>query len=177
MPTLYVSYNPTTKVAAVKAAAAVDTGFTAIGSFVHPDVNYPDSAVIFHGVRDLLYKTSAKDPSKKAMFPENITNMDKIKIQSSVSVPVAYLTINPTYVALIVGDTRTVQATAYPESATNKAVKWTVDKPAVATVTANGSNSAVIKGLTSGDAVATATDASGNVTKTMQIQVRPISKS
>lgn len=82
MPKLNVSYNPTTRVANVGTASSVASGFTAIGSFDHPDVTYPDSYVIFHGVRDLLYKRSAKDITKTAMFPANITDMDRVTIKN-----------------------------------------------------------------------------------------------
>ena len=81
MPTLKVVYKASTKEARVlDSGAATPSGFTAVGTFVHPDATYPDSVVIYHGVRDLLYKRSAANPANTAMFPDNITNMQEISI-------------------------------------------------------------------------------------------------
>ena len=81
MPTLKVVYKASTKEARVlDSGTATPSGFTAVGTFVHPDATYPDSVVIYHGVRDLLYKRSAANPANTAMFPDNITNMHEIII-------------------------------------------------------------------------------------------------
>lgn len=83
MVTLNVSYNPTTKVANVSEGTSVATGFTSIGSFQHPDATYPDSYVIYHGVRELLYHTTpANPPAKGAKFPNNITDMASVSIKT-----------------------------------------------------------------------------------------------
>lgn len=56
MSTLQVSYNRLTKTATVqKQGDTMPVGSVAIGTFEHPDPVYPESMVIFHGVRDLLY--------------------------------------------------------------------------------------------------------------------------
>lgn len=96
MPTIYVSYNPSTRVARVaEVNTDIPDGFTAIGSFVHPDATYPDSYVIWHGVREILYHRSAKDVTQTAMFPNNITDMDKIKIDSQLPKPVVAVPVEP----------------------------------------------------------------------------------
>lgn len=78
---LFVAYNPTTKqVELLLDGDSPSVGFTDMGSFEHPDLVYPDSLVIYHGVRDLLYKRSAADPSEPAMYPDNICNMQEISI-------------------------------------------------------------------------------------------------
>lgn len=81
MPTLKVGFNKTTNVATVlDASGSIPGGSVEVGTFVHPDATYPDSLVIFHGVRDLLYKRSAKDPSKAGFWPNNIVDMQSISI-------------------------------------------------------------------------------------------------
>lgn len=81
MPTLKVGFNKTTNVATVlNASGSIPEGSVEVGTFVHPDATYPDSLVIFHGVRDLLYKRSAKDPSKAGFWPNNIVDMQSISI-------------------------------------------------------------------------------------------------
>ena len=86
MPTLKVVYKASTKEARVlDSGAATPGGFTAVGTFAHPDATYPDSVVIYHGVRDLLYKRSAANPANTAMFPDNITNMQEISITNLAS--------------------------------------------------------------------------------------------
>lgn len=81
MPTLKVTFNKTTNVVTVlDASGSVPSGSVNIGQFDHPDLTYPDSLVIYHGVRDLLNKRSAKDPSQAALFPNNITAMQSISI-------------------------------------------------------------------------------------------------
>lgn len=68
MPTLKIAFNKTTNVATVlDSGGSVPGGSVGVGTFVHPDATYPDSLVIFHGVRDLLYKRSAKDPASLAL--------------------------------------------------------------------------------------------------------------
>lgn len=81
MPSYDVSYHPTTRVATIlNDGASKPSGSIDIGSFEHPDPIYPDSVVPYHKVRDLLYHRSAADPSKEAMFPFNITDMDRVEI-------------------------------------------------------------------------------------------------
>ena len=86
MPTLKVVYKASTKEARVlDSGTATPSGFVAVGTFAHPDATYPDSVVIYHGVRDLLYKRSAANPANTAMFPNNITNMQEISITNLAS--------------------------------------------------------------------------------------------
>ena len=78
---LKVAYNGTTKtVSVLNTADDIPAGSVNIGTFNHPDLVYPDSVVIYHGVRDLLYKRSAENPSELAMYPHNICNMQEITI-------------------------------------------------------------------------------------------------
>lgn len=84
MPTLKVAFNSTTKVATVlDASGSVPSGSVEIGTFVHPDATYPDSYVIYHGVRELLYKRDKADPSQEGFWPNNYTDMQSVTIANS----------------------------------------------------------------------------------------------
>lgn len=81
MPILKVGYNKTTHVATVvDNSGTIPAGSVNVGTFNHPDVTYPDSLVIYHGVRDLLNKRSAKDPAQPGGAPINIQNMQAVSI-------------------------------------------------------------------------------------------------
>lgn len=81
MPTLKVAFNKDTGVATVlDASGSVPSGSVEVGTFVHPDATYPDSLVIYHGVRDILYKRSAADPSEEGFWPDNINSMQAVSI-------------------------------------------------------------------------------------------------
>lgn len=81
MATYQAAYDPDTREVLIQEDdAAVPAGAVDIGSFDHPDTVYPDSVVIYHAVRDLLYQRSHADPAQLDMFPDNITDMHNIDI-------------------------------------------------------------------------------------------------
>ena len=95
---LTIGYKPSTKeVLPLENAEDLPGDFLEIGSFNHPDLVYPDSVVIYHGVRDLLYKRSAAVPSNFAMYPNNICNMQEITILpvQTAAVVVPHFTTQP----------------------------------------------------------------------------------
>lgn len=105
MPTLKVGFNKTTNVATVlDAGGSIPGGSVEVGTFVHPDATYPDSLVIFHGVRDLLYKRSAKDPSKAGFWPNNIVDMQSISIDMKATPRLTIATKLPRVVFTIEGE-------------------------------------------------------------------------
>lgn len=105
MPTLKVGFNKTTNVATVlDAGGSIPDGSVEVGTFVHPDATYPDSLVIFHGVRDLLYKRSAKDPSKAGFWPNNIVDMQSISIDMKATPRLTIATKLPRVVSAIEGE-------------------------------------------------------------------------
>lgn len=163
-------YNPTTKLVQVNlAGVAVPSGYTLIGTFQHPDVTYPDSTVIYHSVRDLLYKRSAANPANAAMFPYNITDMAKIHIQTPLLFPLVDLvSIDATAAAgnLVVGQTRQISVAFTPENATDQRVTYASDNAARATVNASG----LVTGVSAGAVVITVTGAGGE-TDTVNINV------
>ena len=105
MPTLKVGFNKTTNVATVlDASGSIPGGSVEVGTFEHPDATYPDSLVIFHGVRDLLYKRSAKDPSKEGFWPDNIVDMQSISIDMKATPRLTVATKLPRVVSAIEGE-------------------------------------------------------------------------
>ncbi|QHQ49142.1 hypothetical protein EI543_13605 [Enterococcus faecium] len=105
MPTLKVGFNKTTNVATVlDASGSIPGGSVEVGTFVHPDATYPDSLVIFHGVRDLLYKRSAKDPSEEGFWPNNIVDMQSISIDMQATPRLTIATKLPRVVSAIEGE-------------------------------------------------------------------------
>lgn len=105
MPTLKVGFNKTTNVATVlDASGSIPGGSVEVGTFVHPDATYPDSLVIFHGVRDLLYKRSAKNPAEEGFWPNNIVDMQSISIDMQATPRLTIATKLPRVVSAIEGE-------------------------------------------------------------------------
>lgn len=105
MPTLKVGFNKTTNVATVlDAGGSIPGGSVEVGTFVHPDATYPDSLVIFHGVRDLLYKRSAKNPAEEGFWPNNIVDMQSISIDMQATPRLTIATKLPNVVSTIEGE-------------------------------------------------------------------------
>ena len=104
MPILKVSFNKTTNIATVLGASgSVPVGSVEVGTFTHPDETYPDSYVIYHGVREILYKRSAADPSKVGFWPENITAMQKVSIvldDTAIPITLTEIVATPTSLSL-----------------------------------------------------------------------------
>lgn len=105
MPTLKIAFNKTTNVATVlDSGGSVPGGSVEVGTFVHPDATYPDSLVIYHGVRDLLYKRSAKDPSKAGFWPNNIVDMQSVTIDMKATPRLTVATKLPRVISAIEGE-------------------------------------------------------------------------
>lgn len=146
MTTLRVGYNPTTRVAEVASqGTAIPNGSVAVGTFEHPDPVYPDSVVIYHGVRDLLYRRSDADPSQTAMFPNNITDMARIQINL---VRATGVTVAAPGGDLKPAQTKQLTPTVAPVGAAEKGVRYESMNPEVATVNAGGLVAAVKVGET-----------------------------
>src|SRR5690606_24625411 len=122
MSTFQVAFDPETWVAIVQAENDLPPdGSVLIGEFEHPDEIYPDSVVMFHGVRDLLYKRSAADPEDTAMFPNNITDMSKVTIELDVDyTAVTGVSLEPATDEIAALATTQLTATVAPEGATNQ---------------------------------------------------------
>lgn len=163
-------YNPTTKAVNVAlAGTAVPGGSTLIGTFEHPDTTYPDSTVIFHAVRDLLYKRSETNPAQNAMWPYNITDMAKIAINTDLVFPlVDIVSIDATAAAgdLVVGQTRQINVAFTPEDTTDQRLTYASSNAGRATVNATG----LVTGVSAG-AVNITVSAAGGLTDVVAINV------
>ena len=105
MPTLKIAFNKTTNVATVlDAGGSVPGGSVEVGTFEHPDATYPDSLVIFHGVRDLLYKRSAKNPAEEGFWPDNIVDMQSVTIDMQATPRLTVATKLPRVISAIEGE-------------------------------------------------------------------------
>lgn len=166
---LRATYNNGTGVVNVDLnGAAVPGGHVAIGTFQHPDITYPDSVVIYHAVRDLLYKRKQSNPAQAGMFPNNITDMEKISIQTTLVLPLVPLTgLESTAPAgnLAVAGTKQITNVFTPANASDKRVTYVSDMPARATVNSTG----LVTGVAAGAVVITVTGA--GVTDTVAITV------
>lgn len=146
MTTLRVGYNPTTRVAEVASnGTAIPGGSVNVGTFEHPDPVYPGSVVIFHGVRDLLYKRKEANPAQMAMFPNNITDMGRVSIML---VRATGVTVAAPAGDLKPGQTKQLTPTVTPAGAAEKGVVYVSMNPSIATVNDAGLVTAVAVGET-----------------------------
>ena len=96
---------------------------------------------------------------------EHTATVEVTVIDTTVSV--TDVTLEPTALELIVGDTGTLTPTVAPANATNQNVTWASSNPAVATVDANG----VVTAVSEGTVTITATTVDGGHTATAEITV------
>jgi hypothetical protein len=178
MPTLKIAFNKTTNVATVlDSGGSVPVGSDVVGTFEHPDATYPDSYVIYHGVREILYKRSAADPSEEGFWPGNITDMQKISIvldDTAIPIPLTEIVATPTALALSVEDDatngKTVTFAAVPADAVigTLSIKTAPDSErATATIT---SNVLTVKPVAPGDATSVVVT-NGTIDVTVNITV------
>ena len=83
---------------------------------------------------------------------------DKPAPQTSTTVAVTGISFAPTTLAINIGSTGQLTATIAPDNATDKAITWSSDKEAVATVDANG----LVTAVAVGTAIITATAKDGS---------------
>lgn len=113
MPELKVAFNKDTYVATVlDASGSIPSGSVNVGTFDHPDETYPDSYVIYHGVRELLYKRSEADPTQPGFWPDNITNMQAVTIDNKATARLVLSTSLPRVVSTIEGGKVTLSVAA-----------------------------------------------------------------
>ena len=159
MPTFQVAWNATTKVVKVqKDGDAPGAGFTDIGSFDHANdvddgLGVDENHVIFHHVRDLLYKAT---PS--------VQDMQSVEIQYPYLVGISAAPATATIAPLA---TQQITVTFNPVTAPNRDVTYESSDPTKATVNANG----LVTGVADGEATITVTSAEGGFTDTVVITV------
>ena len=83
------------------------------------------------------------------------------------AVPVTGVSVSPTSLAIVAGETRQLQASVAPANATNQSVTWSSGNPAVATVSATG----LVTGVSGGTTTVTATAVDGGRTAVSTITV------
>ena len=121
MTTLQVSYDPSAKVVTVQQEGdTVPEGSTPIGTFEHPDPVYPGSVVIFHGIRDLLYKR--KPDGTPGFWPNNITDLQFIKIVTDDVIELVELELVPMTLELVQGTADQFTAVKTPKNAVGTVV-------------------------------------------------------
>jgi uncharacterized protein YjdB len=166
---LRAAFNNTTKVVNVDLnGVAIPGGSTAIGTFEHPDIEYPDSVVVYHAVRELLYKRKQSNPAQAGTFPDNITDMAGISIQTTLKFPVVPLTgLDSTAPAgnLAVAGTKQITNVFTPANATDKRVTYASSNTGRATVSATG----LVTGVAAGAVTITVT--ANGATDTVAITV------
>lgn len=167
MPVLKVAFNKTTYVATVlDASGSIPSGSVNVGSFNHPDETYPDSYVIYHGVRELLYHRSEADPSQTAMWPYNITDMQRVTIDNEATPRLVLSTLLPRVLSTVEGSKNTLSVVAEGGKAP-LTYKWefrAAKQDSWATLAEQTSPNLVldnIKAANEGDYKVTVTDAAG----------------
>jgi uncharacterized protein YjdB/Leucine-rich repeat (LRR) protein len=90
----------------------------------------------------------------------------------TVTIPVSGVTLSPTTLNLVAGETGNLSAALLPVDATNKSVTWSSDNPAVARVTvAHVSDVCIVRAINAGTATITVTTEEGNFTATCLVTV------
>lgn len=180
MPVYRVYYHAATRTATVNLPddPAVSGGAVLIGTFNHdneddglgdnPTEGGTENHVIWHHVRDLLYKRSAANPANTAMFPDNITDLDRIKIVFDNQINVVSISMTPATATITVADPTVQLAIAFtPTTATNKKVTYVSSDPTKATVSETG----LVTRVANGSTTITATTEDGAKTDTTVITV------
>lgn len=182
MARFQVAYNATTRVATVQPYSDVVTaGSVNIGNFYHDDALDPEgnlsgsgvadeSHVIYHHVREILYKTKATRPAETGgSWPNNVTDMDKVTIVIDASMDVVSISTLPATVTLDLSAEETSQLvnTFTPTAATNQEVTYTTSDATKATVSASG----LITPVAVGTATITVTTVDGAKTDTCAVTV------
>lgn len=175
MPMYQVAYNKATRVALIQADnAALPAGSVDVGSFEHPEPITRGSKVVFHNVRELLYKRSAADPAQSAMFPNNITDMQNVMIdladgiESTDLIVLTHLAFQHKQRTLRQGEQATLLLDYSPMSASLADVTFESSDETVATVNKDGVLVAVAPGQATIIAAATSDD---SITDEMTITV------
>jgi uncharacterized protein YjdB len=143
-----IAWHATNRIATVQAYGdAKPAGSTVLGNFYHnqsedtlgdnPVEGHTENHVLYHHVRDALYKIGVEDMARLTI------DLDIIYV----AVTGVALTPDP-FGTFAVGATRQLTATISPGGASNTAVTYTSSDPTKATVSATGLVTAVAIGTT-----------------------------
>ena len=117
-----------------------------IGSFDHDPLVDPlghvSNHMLYHHVRELLYKRSEKDPSLPAMFPNNITDMASIKLDLDLVLEITFTTPPSITGTLVQGDVLTAVPGIWTPTGGDDTYAWEqADAPAGPWVTISNATS------------------------------------
>ncbi|WVK89943.1 tail protein [Burkholderia phage vB_BpP_HN02] len=172
MTTLQVCYKPDGQKIMVQAnGAAVPGGYTKLGTFDHPDADDSlsrngDSHVWYHHIQEIMYHTKNSGAPIAGFFPESITNMQLLTIETDI-VRAEGLTVAPKTANVAVAATQQLTPTFFPAGTTDKTVKYTTSDATKATVNAAG----LVTGVAVGTATITVTSNDGDFKDTAVITV------
>ena len=119
--------------------------------------------------------TEAETPPVIEVTPEAKTALaETIPATFTTNIAVTKITLEPTALKLMAGETATLKATIEPEDATNKELQWSSSNLRVATVSPDGlseSLEAVVTAVSAGTATITVCTPDGSVKATCQLTV------
>ncbi|MBE6700395.1 MAG: hypothetical protein E7582_00690 [Ruminococcaceae bacterium] len=121
----------------------------------------------YSSIGEFLGWYTDKNAGEKVTKDTIVTALSDHKLYARWHIRVANVTINNTYASLELGDTTQLVVGFIPSNATNKEVIWTSSNENVATVTKDG----LVKTLSRGTAIITATTVDGGFTITSTIEV------
>lgn len=165
----------TKQIALVQNATTTPTGYVVAGTFVHDAAaedayGSPDSHVVWHEIRDVLYKVKNETPINASHngfnWPENITDMASWSISWDDNVHVTGVTVDANF-SLVVGNTKQLTPVITPANATNKSVTYASADPTKATVSTSG----LVTAVAAGSSVITVTTVDGAKTATVTATV------
>ena len=136
--------------------------FSVNGSPIEVSFGSPTSARFSFSLgKNCTYKFIATDKAG------NVTEKTVTVYDGTYVVPVTGVSLDESSITLDVGGNKTLTATVTPDNATNKKVRWTSDKEAVATVSEDG----VVTAVAGGTAVITVTTLDGLFTASCTVTV------
>lgn len=107
----------------------------------------------------------------QALTLEGMGVFDSCQITVKAAVPVSSVRVCPAETSISVGKSACLTATVYPKDATNKSVRWSSDRPDVATVSKTGTATATVTGRSDGTATITAMTADGGFVSSCRVTV------
>lgn len=164
MPKMQVSLSlaekPVRLVKVEPDGTGLTAGYTKVGTYDHPEndkLGHHESHVLYHHVQEILYHvTDTPPPPEEGFWPDNITDMQTVKIIYE-PVEVATVTVAPTTASVVVGATQQLTPTVEPADAWDDSVTYESSDEAKATVSATG----LVTGVAAGSATITVKSKNG----------------
>ena len=153
-------YNPTTRVVYSQTDGdAIPSGFTKLPDYIHDDtgdeLGDAGNHVLFHHVRDALYKIGVLDVAYVSILLD------------TTYVALTALSIAPATVTLAALATQQITPTFTPVGASNQVLTYTTSDATKATVSVTG----LVTAVATGSATITATSSDGGFTDTVVVTI------